>query len=159
MRTFLFLCLLSSSAAAQTVYVVRHAERQDDSKDTALSQAGLERAVALRETMKPQRLTKVFITHYRRTQQTAAPTLMERKLTPIVLQADQTRELIEAITKLKPTDVALVVGHSDTVPEIIAALSGEKITIEHKEYDKLFVLRRADKWTLERARYGASTEK
>jgi broad specificity phosphatase PhoE len=159
MRTLLLLCLFSSSAAAQTVYVVRHAERQDDSKDTALSQAGLARAVALRETLKAQSLTKVFITHYRRTQQTAAPVLLERKLTPIVLQADQTRELIDALSKLKPTDNALVVGHSDTVPEIIAALSGDKITIAHTEYDKLFVLKRADTWKLERRVYGPDAPK
>ena len=47
---------------------------------------------------------------------------------------------MDRIRKDNPNDVVLVVGHSDTVPELLRLLGHpEPVTIAPAEYDNLFV--------------------
>jgi phosphohistidine phosphatase SixA len=162
MQTILALTLLcfTTPAAGATIYLVRHAERQDDSKDTVLSEAGKRRAAALRHTLMDAGVGQVFVTHYVRTHQTAEPLAALRKIAPKVMHADELQKLIATLAKIGKDDVALVVGHSDTVPDIVKALSGEEVELQSKDYDDLFVLRRdgAKRYTLTRLHYGAPNE-
>ena len=60
---------------------------------------------------------------------------------------------LAALRTRPPSSVALVVGHTNTVPEIIAGLGGPAdVTIDHDEFDRLFVLSGT---RLTRLRYGA----
>ncbi len=56
-------------------------------------------------------------------------------------ELDDPDDVMAALRTRPPSSVALVVGHTNTVPEIIAGLGGPAdVTIDHDEFDRLFVL-------------------
>jgi broad specificity phosphatase PhoE len=171
-RTLVALCGLllfcaASAAAQQTIFVVRHAERADGgaagatamvtpSMDPALSDAGKERAGRLAGILGSTDIKHIFTTEFMRTRQTAA--LAKGMLPPRVeitqVPSRDTDALITRVTQA-PGNV-LVVGHSNTVPEILKRLGiKEPITIADTEYDNLFIVVRpaAGDPTLIRLRY------
>ena len=79
----------------------------------------------------------IYITRFRRTQETAKPAADLLGLTPIV--ESDTTELVTAL-KARGNETVLVVGHSDTLPDVIAAFGGPAVTIGDDDFDDLFVL-------------------
>ena len=139
----LLLLLSAIEAEAQvTVFLVRHAEKalEGDTKDPELSPAGKERAQALAQIIKDVGVTAIFATELKRTQQTANPLA---QLTGIPLTVVPAKETADLISKLRKTvGCALVVGHSNTLPEIIRALGvTESVAIADDDYDHLFVVK------------------
>src|SRR6185312_14287059 len=102
----------------QVLFLVRHAEKVDNSRDAALSAAGEARAKALAVKLGDAGITAIFASQMRRTQQTAAPLADKLHLPVQVHQAEDTAGLVELLRK---QDRALVAGHSDTLPEIAKA--------------------------------------
>lgn len=126
--------------AQKMVIVVRHAERLDSSTDSPLSPAGLQRAQTLARTVSRAGVTAIFVTPFQRTQMTAAPLAAQLKLTPTVMTANTTA-LLERIRRDHASDVVLIVGHSNTVPEILTQFGAtEPVTIQDDEFDALFIL-------------------
>jgi phosphohistidine phosphatase SixA len=133
---------------ATTVVVVRHAEKStDDPRDPSLSPEGQKRARALSAVLTNAGVTDIYTTQYKRTRQTAEPfaqqfglTVVERPITA-TNSAAYARELaLEILTKSAGKGV-LVVGHSNTVPDIVKALSGITVpAIADPEYDHIFVV-------------------
>jgi phosphohistidine phosphatase SixA len=147
-RAVLLALILSTTATAAvaqtTIFLVRHAERADSggggmSSDPLLSAAGRARALRLAEVLKDTKLTAVFATEFKRTQQTAAPTAKAQHLTVTTIPEDQTATLVN---KLKAaTGAVLVVGHSSSVPEVMTALGvTPPVTIADSEFDNLFIV-------------------
>jgi 2,3-bisphosphoglycerate-dependent phosphoglycerate mutase len=134
--------LASPALAQSTVFVVRHAERADAGTpvtDPDLSAAGHARAEALASALRDAGITAIFVTQLKRTQQTAAPLAKALGLTPVVLPQDNTAGLIARLEK--HTGNALVVGHSNTVPEIVKLLGvSSPVTVGDTEFDHLFVV-------------------
>jgi broad specificity phosphatase PhoE len=135
--------VLGSAAPAwaqKAVFLVRHAEKVDESDDPRLSAAGKARARALAKYLRTAGVKAIYVTQYRRTGLTAAPLAAAAGLKPIVVHSDARQEVVDRIRKDNPADVVLVVGHSDSVPEILRLLGHpEPVTIGHAEYDNLFV--------------------
>lgn len=144
--------LCAASAAAQaTVFIVRHAERADTpapggaamtmTTDPDLSDAGRARAESLATLLKDASITAIFATQYKRTQQTAAPLAKAAGLQVTIVHSDDVAGLIE---KLKATPGnALVVGHSGSVPKVVAALGVQPPpTLAETDYDNLFIVTR-----------------
>lgn len=130
-----------SPTAARTIVVVRHAEKADASADAALSDAGRARAKALAKALADVPFTAVYATNYTRTTQTVAPLCEARGLSHKVLPAKEVGALAGELGKLPPGATALVCGHSNTVPELLAALGvKEPVTIGDEEFDRLFVV-------------------
>ena len=129
------------------VYAVRHAERADDGApadvmmgdDPPLSTAGFERAEQLAETMAHARLTHVHSTDYQRTRQTALPT---SEATGIPIDLYDASDVAGLARRLLATPGRhLVVGHSNTTPELVAALGGTPgEPIAALEYDRIYVV-------------------
>ena len=69
----LLLTAASHAAAQQAVIVVRHAEKADQTPDTALSPKGRARAKALADLLRDAGVTHIVTSEYRRSQETAAP--------------------------------------------------------------------------------------
>ncbi len=141
---FLFLAsvvMLSSCTTTYTTtyYIVRHAEKADSTRDTQLSVKGHIRAEALRDALISENITKIFVTNYRRTQQTAEPLATKSGIAPTEVFANQTTELVQQLKAIKGGNV-LIVGHSNTVPEIIDKLmeNPQNVTIAEKDFDNLF---------------------
>ena len=155
--TVLVLVSAAGVAAQPTIILVRHAERADaatggpamTANDPDLSAAGRARAETLARMLKDAKVTAIFTTEYRRTQQTAAPLAKAIGVTPAAVPSKDVAGLIGKLESAQ--GVVLVVGHSNTIPEIIKSLGiAEPLTIGDGEFDNLFVVQRA---TLLRLRY------
>lgn len=151
-----FALALSSPALAQrAVILVRHAEKVDDSKDAALSEKGLARARALAEMLRTAGVTAIYTTEYQRTMKTAEPLAQKLGITPTVIPSGENRTLVERLKAHDADRVVLIVGHSNTVPDLIRLLGHDAaVEIGDPEYDNLFVLVPAPQGaTLVRLRY------
>jgi phosphohistidine phosphatase SixA len=152
MRRTVLLCLvlltgLAASAAAQpAVFLVRHAERADTpaaggmmATDPELSEAGHARAQSLASALKDAGITAIYVTQFKRTQQTAAPLARALGLKPIEVNSKDLNGLAEKI-KAQSGNV-LVVGHSNSVPNTIKALGvASAPDIPETDFDNLFVV-------------------
>ena len=133
-------------AQGTTVILVRHAEKSSDLQDPGLTSAGLARARALADALQYFRLDGVIVTQYRRTQATAAPLAAVRGLVPVVVPVDpgvvvHADSIAAAIRRFPPHSAVLVVGHSNTLGRIIAALGGPTTgSLCDAEYATMFVL-------------------
>lgn len=123
------------------VYLVRHAEKQSTkTKDPELTKAGKNRAQALAKKLSDVELSAIYSTNYRRTQMTAMPTAQHQEM-EISTYHIPTKMLAAKILKLHKTQKILVVGHSNTTPELIAALGVETpVVIEHDQFGDLFII-------------------
>ena len=136
----LFLCAPQVARAHQVLYVVRHAEKVDQSGDPSLSAAGKRRATALAHLLKDAGINAIYASALKRTLETAAPLAEALKLQVHQIDGDQVKALVKKLRAEHAEDRVLVVGHSDTVPQIIAAYGGPSFTLDSTEYDNLFVL-------------------
>jgi broad specificity phosphatase PhoE len=155
MRIILLFALMALGSCTTKIYFVRHSEKLDATRDTPLSPEGLARAMALRDSLAGEKIDAIYATAYKRTQLTAKP-LADAIGKPI--EAYDPATLAEKLKAMKNKTV-LVVGHSNTIPETILELTGEKVHIDEADFDNLFVVRIhrfSGKATLERKKYGAS---
>lgn len=167
-RTFLLvmsaLALSATAVAAQTktVLVVRHAEKADDSADPVLSAAGEERSRALVQVLQDRGVGAIFTTQYQRTVLTAAPLAASLGITPTVVTATGGGHVADVAARVRASDAAvvLVVGHSNTVPAIVRALSGEAVdAIDDSEYGNIYeVTLSPDGATVKRGWYGRALD-
>jgi 2,3-bisphosphoglycerate-dependent phosphoglycerate mutase len=147
------------------IYIVRHAEKMDgNNNDPSLSQSGHERARELARmigetTIGNSRISIIYISTARRTRETAQP--LATKLN-IPLQTFFTEIASDLKSRKHPNTgkTLLIVGHSNTVPDIIHQLTGKTVPlIEEKEYDNLYlvVLPKEGPSRLLRLKYGKAT--
>lgn len=137
-----------NSATTTTVVVVRHAEKQLGAiPDAPLSPLGEQRAVRLAQMFgdgeKFGRVKKVYVTDTRRTQQTAADLVQRLGVKPEVVDAKTSpSELARRVMRENRGGLALVVGHSNTVPEVVEALARTKDVppIGDEEFDTMYVV-------------------
>jgi broad specificity phosphatase PhoE len=139
---FVCWCALAGPAAAQeAIFLVRHAERADQSTNSRLSPAGETRAVKLAEWLKAAAVTHVFTTDLRRTVDTAAPFASGRRLLVQQLPAGDTELLVRRVLALDPGDRPLIVGHSNTLPVLFRRFGvSETVTLADNDYDNIFVV-------------------
>ena len=134
----------ATSATAQVVVLVRHAEKADQSADPLLSEAGQVRAAALREEAEFD-FDEILVTPLQRTQLTAAPSAAASHVTPTVIPLDgglagHVEAIVARVRALPPTAKVLVVGHSNTIPVIVRALGGTSADMPDCEYDRLTIV-------------------
>lgn len=138
--------LTATSAMAQTVYIVRHAEKADAGADPVLSGAGTERAGALAAALVDAHPDLILVSPLQRTALTAAPTAEHHGAVPVVIPFDggvagQVAATVARV-RAQPSDaVVLVVGHSNTVPLIARALGyAEAADMPECEFDRMTML-------------------
>jgi broad specificity phosphatase PhoE len=138
----LFICAMqTATVSAQTVIVVRHGEKLDNLADPVLSPEGEARAARLANMLAASNVRGIYTTQYKRTMLQAAPTAKLFGVTPESVPGKETATLIAKIRARAKDEVVLVVGHSNTVPEILKGLGhvGE-VTVKDDDYDNLFVV-------------------
>ncbi|HUR00226.1 MAG TPA: phosphoglycerate mutase family protein [Gemmatimonadaceae bacterium] len=158
---------VSPATALTTVVVVRHAEKSaDDPRDPSLTVAGVERANALATVLADAGVTAVYTTQYRRNRQTAAALAQNLGIAVTERPIDATNsasyanDLAREILTRHSGKTVLVVGHSNTVPDIVRALSGRSVApISDPEYDHIFIVEIAPAGSprLMHLRYGQPT--
>jgi broad specificity phosphatase PhoE len=132
------------------IVVVRHAEKgTDDPEDPSLSEIGQQRALALAEVLADSGVDAIYTTQFRRTRETAAPLAeslgLEAQVRPIDASnaATYADDLAAHIRGTHKGQTVLVVGHSNTVPAIVEALSGvEASAIDEAEFTRLYMIAR-----------------
>lgn len=126
-----------------TYYLVRHAEKVLDRKDPPLTAVGKQRAEDLAERLADVKLTAIYSTDTLRTRDTAAPTAKAKNL-PVTLYDGGDLPGFAA-QLLKESGHILVVGHSNTTPDLSGHLGGEtgEPIVEATEYDRFYVVKRA----------------
>lgn len=150
-----FLLAACQSAAAPdepdtVIYLVRHAEKTKAANDPALSPAGAARAQALVERFEGIELTHVYSTSTTRTLDTAGPVAESHGL-PIWIYDGRALEPFAETLKSKPGRI-LVVGHSNTTPQLAKLLGGDpgEPINEAGEYDRLYIVTPGTASALER---------
>ena len=144
----LFVIIITS--CSQRVYIVRHAEKAETTdsvsmnlqNDLPLSEAGKVRAIVLKEALKNQNIDYIFSTNTLRTRSTAEP-LSEAIGVPVKLYGMDTLDRFISQVKNFPSGNVLIVGHSNTVDDIVNKLLGKKrlhTDLMDNEYDNMFVI-------------------
>ena len=144
--------------AATTIYIVRHAEKLDNSPDSPLAPKGFERAKELAHILQDAGLTAIYVSNRLRTQQTAAPIAEATGIKPNLRETSDA--IVKDILDNNTGGHILVVGHSDTVAKIAAGLgAGGVPELKLSQYDRLFIVHRVgDKAYVHFLRYGAPTD-
>ena len=125
-----------------TVIVVRHAEKADNSADPVLSSDGEARAQELARVLSDVTINNIYTTPLNRTRLTAKPVAESKGITTKDHATNLSAvELAARIRSENAGRVALVVGHSNTVPELLKALSNNAFNIQIAEgqFDNLFI--------------------
>lgn len=131
--------------AVTTFYLIRHAEKDrsnPENIDPELTQRGLGRAMHWAEILREVPLDAIYTTDYQRTEMTAAPTAVKQDLSPEYYDPESLD-----IEQFKMTSLGknvLVVGHSNTTPELANALLGEEryAAMEDSDNGSLFIVQR-----------------
>lgn len=139
------------TACSQTYYVVRHAEKETasagmGSTDVPLTELGKKRAEVLKETLMDKKIKHIYSTNTIRTKSTAQPSSDWFKV-PVDNYGPRPDSAFIQLIKSKKGNV-LIVGHSNTVDDIVNGLMGTKTIkkdLEDSEYDHLFIIRRKGK--------------
>lgn len=144
----LLICCLTACTTAPAskenfeLYLVRHAEKQaDGSRDPELTEAGAHRAENLAGWFEDKDIRDIWSSDYKRTRDTAQPTLARLGLELNIYDPRDLPALSE--TLLSNQNNALIVGHSNTTPELARLLCKCVVVIEdmdESEYDRLIVI-------------------
>ena len=124
-----------------TVILVRHAEKDTVllGSDPPLSAAGIVRARELARVLGQVKISAIYVTPWQRTRQTAQP--LATRLGDTLTVVDAIDETVERLRTRHHGQIVLVVGHSNTVPQIIERLTGQPVPpYTEGEYDPLYVV-------------------
>lgn len=122
-----------------TIYLVRHAEKQKSGKDPELTLCGLERAAQLAKMLSQAKIEKVYSTNYKRTNSTATPTAKSLTLDVTLYEPRNLTEFAQEL--LSAGKNSLVVGHSNTTPQLVSLLIDQKVNeITEKDFSNLYVV-------------------
>ncbi|HWI90583.1 MAG TPA: phosphoglycerate mutase family protein [Flavisolibacter sp.] len=163
-KSILFIAALFLISCKATIYyVVRHAEKATATtmantsmtSDVPLSEAGKQRAEALKTMLQKENVRHIFSTNYIRTKTTAQP-LAEAINVPVEIYDPKDSAFM---TKLKSLNGnILIVGHSNTVDDLVNELSGKKEIsgdLPDSEYGDLFIVKKkGSKVSFEKKHFG-----
>jgi broad specificity phosphatase PhoE len=133
--------------ACTTIIIVRHAEQTDpNAADPPLSLAGEARATALARVLEHSGVQAAYVTQFKRTKATAARAvaLLHIPVTEVPVPAniaEHAHLLAQRVLSEHPGGTVLIVGHSNTVPAIVTALTNVPVhPIAITEYDRFTVV-------------------
>jgi 2,3-bisphosphoglycerate-dependent phosphoglycerate mutase len=139
-RSLLALCFFVLPTQAYdsfSIYLVRHAEKQAIKGDPKLTQCGKLRAEQIASMLAQTNIKHIYSTPYQRTMATAAPFAKQSKLAIKQYSPAKLAQFSQQLLKQKES--ALVVGHSNTTPQLAALLSEMDVAeITEKQYRNLY---------------------
>ncbi len=125
----------------QYIYLVRHAEKmKDGTSNPPLTPEGEKRALNLSEVLKDKEITKIFSSTYKRTWNTAMPLSEEINVTIEPYDAGSTEEINRMANSTAQN--ILIVGHGNTVPNMVNLLIGEEAhpQLDESDYGDLYIV-------------------
>ena len=143
----LMMLLFVLTSCQSTFYVVRHAEKVDNSANPPLSSLGTERAEDLKQLLADKGISAIYSTNFIRTQNTAKPLADAKGIITQIYKAspaDSMRVFIEKLKQIKGKNV-LVVGHSNTTKYVVNGLFERdtlRSDIPDNDFDNLYIVKR-----------------
>jgi 2,3-bisphosphoglycerate-dependent phosphoglycerate mutase len=135
------------TADSTTVVVIRHAEKElGSSTDPPLSPAGEARAALLSrifgDSKGPGSLDAIYISTALRNRMTAAPLAKRLGLVPIVVPTGDPKGLVQRVLRDHSGGRVLIIGHLDTIPQIVAILAGKGDVpkIDEQDFGEMYVV-------------------
>ncbi len=124
------------------IICVRHAETAGGGSNPNLSTAGIVRAEDLAHALSNFDLSTVYSSNFNRTRQTAQPTADSQGHTTEIYNAFNIPGFANDLRSEHRGQSVLVVGHSNTTPELINALSQTTSipTFNENTYDNLYIV-------------------
>ena len=154
-----FVIFLLLSCHPTTFFIVRHAEKVNSpsmSVDVPLTESGKQRAEALKAMLRNEHITAIYSTNYNRTKATVLPLAEDRNLR-IQLYDPRDTSFVTRLKHITKGNI-LVVGHSNTVDDIVNRLSGARTVpgdLDDNQYGDLFIIRiKGNKATVEKKHFG-----
>lgn len=144
-------------------YLVRHAEKANDgTSDPHLTPVGEARARTLASVLGDSGITTIVVTQLQRTRETAMPFFAARAIpvVTIAIAGNTIAAYADSVAHLAALAKGpiLVIGHSNTIPLVIAALGGPKgVVVCDAQNADLFIVRRRvgeSTATMTRSHYG-----
>ena len=125
---------------AVVVYLVRHSEREEDgTNDPPISVAGELRANQVAELLQDAGITHVHTTDFKRTRGTGEPSATDAGVTMALYDPGDLAGFAQRLWDTPGRH--LVLGHSNTTPDLVAALGGDPVSpIDEMEYDRLYIV-------------------
>ena len=137
----------------KTVFLVRHAEREEEPRqDPPLKAEGVGRSKELARLLGNAGIKAIYASQFARTKLTGEPLASKLGLTvtsialktnpanPRQIAEESTAEVVNKILERAGENV-LVVGHSNSVPDVIKMLGGDVVpAIDEREFDNLFIV-------------------
>jgi broad specificity phosphatase PhoE len=148
MRFFCTLYLLFLLSCKSTTYfIVRHAEKEGGGammlSDPSLTAEGEKQAIDLKNFLQDKSIKTIYSTNYARTVATAEPTRQLFGLNLKTYDARNNQQLVEELKSIDSGNV-LIVGHSNTVDDVVNGLTGENrmTDLDDSEYGNVFIVKR-----------------
>jgi broad specificity phosphatase PhoE len=143
----IFAVWMWGTANATTVIVIRHADKEAGNQvDPQLSAAGEARAALLErmfgDAKGPGRLDAIYTSPALRNRMTVAPLAAQLGIVPVVAPADDASGLVRRVLREHSGGRVMIVGHVNTVPKIVAELSGQSDipSIDERDYGVMYVV-------------------
>ena len=132
-------CATTPVTPAPAFYVMRHLNTPAGERDPDLLPEGQRLAAALPARLAAHPPRTIFVSSFRRTQQSAAGVAARWSLTPIVYDPADTPALVARVRGA--TGPVLIVGHSNTVPDIVEQLGGTRpAPLSHPDFGDLWII-------------------
>lgn len=129
-----------------TVIVLRHAEKaatdSPGSEGPPLAEAGYARAARLEGLLRDSGAAAIFVSDTRRARETAAPLAGRLGLRLTEYPGRDLEGLVRRLREAHRGQTVVVIGHSNTVPELLAILSEQRVrpVLHDADYDRVFVV-------------------
>ena len=136
-------CASVHAPAGATFVIVRHAEKANDgTPDPPLNETGSARAQSLAQRLSRTPLLAAYATSFKRTRQTAQPAAALHAIAVTGYDAAEPASVFAARLRARHDHgTVLVVGHSNTVPAIAAALCACAVApLGDEEYDRIYTI-------------------
>ena len=126
-----------------TVILIRHAEKViSDDPNPELTEQGMVRAEMYKNFLKDVPVNAIYSTNFIRTKKTVAPIAEERNIRIRIYEPSELETFAALLASRHRGQTVLVVGHSNTTPALVNALSSESTykNIDESEYDFVFMV-------------------
>lgn len=129
---------------ATTLFLIRHAEKLDDTKNTDLSPEGFERAEYWKKYFENIQIDAFYSSGFQRARRTCQPMAISRDK-DITIYKNHLMDLKNLISENKGKTV-LIVGHSNRIPTFVNKLLGEERYPEilEPEFGNLYIIEEID---------------
>ena len=158
---FLLLIVLLASCNTTTYYISRHMERAGTmGNDPQLTPEGEKQAMDLRDYLKGKSIKGIYSTNFNRTRATAKPTSELYQL-PVNIYSPgaQANNMIDSLKTNNKNNI-LVVGHSNTVDDMVNRFLGTNTITDlpETEYGSLFIVKKkGSNYTFEKIKVPQTT--